>query len=58
MHEDGIRTRAFSMPLTSPAYPIGPYRFHNREYLIVTYRTDPRILARLFQTHSKKTSLS
>lgn len=41
MREDFIRTRAFSMPLTSPAYPIGPYRFCNREYLIITYRTDP-----------------
>src|SRR6478609_4356955 len=44
MHEDAIRTRAFAMPLTNPAYPIGPYRFRNREYLIVTYRTDPRKL--------------
>jgi hypothetical protein len=22
--------------LTNPAYPVGPYRFRNREYLIVT----------------------
>ena len=44
MHEDTIRTRAFAMPLTNPAYPIGPYRFRNREYLIVTYRTDPHKL--------------
>jgi acetoacetate decarboxylase len=27
------------MPLTSPAYPPGPYRFVNREYLIITYCT-------------------
>jgi acetoacetate decarboxylase len=27
--------------LTNPAYPPGPYRFVNREYLIITYRTDP-----------------
>ena len=40
MNEDAIRSRAFAMPLTSPAYPIGPYRFVNREYLIITYRTD------------------
>ncbi len=33
------------MPLTSPAYPPGPYRFVNREYLIITYRTDPDALA-------------
>ena len=33
--------RAFAMPLTNPAYPPGPYRFVDREYLIITYRTDP-----------------
>ena len=32
------------MPLTSPAYPPGPYRFVNREYLIIAYRTDPERL--------------
>ena len=32
--------RAFAMPLTSPAFPPGPYRFVDREYLIITYRTD------------------
>jgi len=35
-----IKNTAFSMPLTSPAYPRGPYRFVNREYLIITYETD------------------
>ena len=35
-----VRKRAFSMPLLSPAYPPGPYRFVSREYLIITYRTD------------------
>ena len=44
MHKDTVRTGAFAMPLTNPAYPIGPYRFRNREYLIVTYRTDPQKL--------------
>jgi acetoacetate decarboxylase len=44
MTEEEIRNRAFAMPLTSPAYPPGPYRFINREYLIVTYRTDPERL--------------
>ncbi|MGV8985225.1 MAG: acetoacetate decarboxylase [Cypionkella sp.] len=34
-----VTSRAFSMPLTSPSYPPGPYRFVNREYLILTYRT-------------------
>src|SRR6202048_4216280 len=41
MKEADVRERAFAMPLTSPAYPPGPYRFVNREYLIITYRTDP-----------------
>ena len=40
MKEQDVRARAFAMPLTSPAYPPGPYRFFNREYLIITYRTD------------------
>jgi hypothetical protein len=40
MKENDIRGRAFAMPLTSPAYPPGPYRFVDREYLIITYRTD------------------
>ena len=35
-----ILSKAHAMPLTNPAYPKGPYRFYNREYLIVTYRTD------------------
>lgn len=41
MNEDDVRRRAFAMPLTSPAYPVGPYRFVNREFLIIAYRTDP-----------------
>ena len=41
MQERQVLERAFAMPLTSPAYPPGPYRFVNREYLIITYRTDP-----------------
>ena len=40
MKEADVRKRAFAMPLTSPAYPPGPYRFLQREYLIITYRTD------------------
>ena len=30
-----------SMPAAAPSYPLGPYRFINREFLIVTYETDP-----------------
>lgn len=40
MKEQDVRKQAFAMPLTSPAYPVGPYRFYNREYLIITYRAD------------------
>lgn len=47
MKEDEVRRRAFAMPLTSPAYPVGPYRFVNREFLIITYRTDPQKLREL-----------
>src|ERR1700719_3942249 len=47
MKEDEVRARAFAMPLTSPAFPMGPYRFHNREYLIITYRTDQQKLREL-----------
>jgi acetoacetate decarboxylase len=47
MKANEVRSRAFAMPLTSPAFPMGPYRFVNREYLIVTYRTDPAKLREL-----------
>jgi acetoacetate decarboxylase len=29
-----------SMPLASPSYPKGPYRFVDREYMIITYESD------------------
>ena len=41
MKEDDVRKRAFAMPLTSPAYPPGLYRFRDREFLVIAYRTDP-----------------
>ena len=44
MKIDDVRAQAFAMPLTNPSYPRGPYRFINREYLILTYRTDPDAL--------------
>lgn len=44
MNADDVRKNAFAMPLTSPAFPPGPYRFINREYMIITYRTDPERL--------------
>src|SRR4029078_4971483 len=36
-----VRDGSCAIPLTSPAYPRGPYRFIDREYFIITYRTDP-----------------
>ena len=47
MKEGEVRAKAFAMPLTSPAYPIGPYRFYHREFMIITYRTDPGKLRQL-----------
>lgn len=47
MKECDVRKNAFAMPLTSPAYPRGPYRFRRREYLVITYRTDERKLRAL-----------
>ncbi len=47
MTEDDIRKNAFAMPMHNPAYPPGPYRFVDREYLIITYRTDPKLLEAL-----------
>ncbi|WP_018913151.1 acetoacetate decarboxylase [Thiomonas sp. FB-6] len=44
MKLDDVRRNAFAMPLTSPAFPPGPYRFVDREFLVVTYRTDPDAL--------------
>jgi len=40
----GVRTTAFAMLLTNPAFPMGPYRFINREYFIMQYWTDPEAL--------------
>ena len=36
-----VRQKAFAMPLNDPAYPPGPYKFYNREFIIISYRTDP-----------------
>jgi acetoacetate decarboxylase len=40
MKMQDIKANAFAMPFTSPAFPRGPYRFTQREFLIITYRTD------------------
>ncbi|WAC29080.1 acetoacetate decarboxylase [Ancylobacter sp. SL191] len=47
MKIEDVRRTAYSMPLTNPAYPVGPYHFFNREYLIITYRTDPAALEKV-----------
>ncbi|MBA8821711.1 acetoacetate decarboxylase [Ochrobactrum sp. P6BS-III] len=40
MDIDRIRQQAYAMPLTSPSFGRGPFRFCNREFLVLTYRTD------------------
>ena len=47
MTEEEVLGSAYAMPLTSPAYPKPPFRFINREFVIITYRTDPQALARV-----------
>jgi len=42
--ENEVKSRAYAMPLTNPAFPPGPYRFVNREFFVITYRTDPDAL--------------
>jgi len=46
MDEKTVRG-AFAMPAYNPAFPMGPYRFVNREYLIITYRTDRAALEKV-----------
>ncbi|MEO0747123.1 MAG: acetoacetate decarboxylase [Pseudomonadota bacterium] len=36
-----------SMPPGNPSYPVGPYRFIDREYLVITYRTDPAAIRQM-----------
>ncbi len=36
-----------SMPIASPTYPRGPYRFVGREYLIITYESDAEAIRHL-----------
>ncbi len=55
MTEDDVRSNAFAMPMHNPAFPPGPYRFVDREYLIITYRTDPVVLEKLIPAPLKMT---
>lgn len=43
MRADEVRN-VLTTPLNAPAYPVPPYRFTDREYLDITYRTDPDAL--------------
>ncbi len=45
MNAHEVRREAWAMPLSSPSYPRGPYRFVGREFLVISYRTDPAALA-------------
>jgi acetoacetate decarboxylase len=47
MNIEDVKRTAFAMPLTSPSFPRGPHRFVDREYLVITYRTDPAALERV-----------
>lgn len=42
-----LRKTAFAMPPSSPAFPPGPYRFVDRQYFIIKYRTDIEALRRV-----------
>lgn len=44
MKPSEVVEKAFAMPLTSPCYPRGPYKFINREFMIITYETDIDLL--------------
>jgi len=44
MNEAEVKQNAFAMPLISPSYPHGPYRFFNREFLTITYESDMDLL--------------
>jgi len=47
MDQATLRRTAFAMPPTSPAFPPGPYRFVDRQYFIIRYRTDMDALRRV-----------
>lgn len=44
MNENDVLRNAFAMPMYNLSYPAGPYHFIDREYLIISYRTDPALL--------------
>ena len=46
MTEEEVRS-SYAMPITSPAYPRPPVHFVDREFIIISYRTDPEALAKV-----------
>jgi acetoacetate decarboxylase len=47
MTESEVLQNAYAMPLTRPAFAKPPARFVDREFLIITYRTDPEAIAKV-----------
>jgi acetoacetate decarboxylase len=47
MDERAVLKTASAMPLLNPSYPPGPYKFVDREYMIIVYRTDIEALKRV-----------
>ncbi|WP_139974594.1 acetoacetate decarboxylase [Ochrobactrum sp. CGA5] len=47
MNFEEVVRDGYAMPLTSPSFHRGPFRFKQREYLVVTYRTDADSLRRV-----------
>jgi acetoacetate decarboxylase len=47
MKKEQIKKEAFSLPFTNPTYPKAPFRFTNREYLIITYETEMDLLKKI-----------
>jgi acetoacetate decarboxylase len=45
MNIEDVKRTAFAMPLTSPAFPPGPYRFVDREYVHSMYLNDEAPIA-------------
>jgi acetoacetate decarboxylase len=33
-----------SMPANGPSFPAGPYRFIDREFMVISYETDPEVI--------------
>jgi acetoacetate decarboxylase len=56
MDRTTLRKSAFAMPPTNPAFPPGPYRFVDREYFIIRYRTDPQARAAWCRSRSSSSS--